>query len=75
MKKFLTLALSLLIAVSLLSTTAAAASTLEPQPQAQSQVEPRVNQVVWVHRTYNGKEQKRLWSYTYQMWMTDWIDC
>lgn len=41
----------------------------------QSEVLPMENHVVWVHRNYNGKEQKRLWSYTYNCWLTDWIDC
>ena len=75
MKKLAALICVLLISVSLLSTTAFAASEVPTTTQSTSTVSPRVNDTVWVHRTYNGKDQKRLWSYTYQMWMTDWIDC
>lgn len=46
----------------------------EPMEDLQSTVEPRVDEVVWITRTYNGKLQKRLWSITYQVWLTDWID-
>jgi hypothetical protein len=29
---------------------------------------------IWIFRTYEGRRQKRLWSLTYQYWVTDWID-
>ena len=35
----------------------------------------RTDEVTWYTRTYNGKQQKRLWSNTYACWLTDWIDC
>lgn len=30
---------------------------------------------VWRYRKYNGKSQKRLWSKSRGVWLTDWIDC
>lgn len=35
----------------------------------------RAESTEWRYRKYNGKWQKRLWSATYQRWLTDWIDC
>lgn len=37
--------------------------------------EKRSEEVEWVYRTYQGKLQKRLWSITEGVWLTDWIDC
>ncbi len=34
----------------------------------------REEEYVWFYRTYEGRRQKRLWSLTYQRWVTDWID-
>lgn len=42
--------------------------------ETQSTAETRANENVWYTRVYNGKLQKRLWSNTYQVWLTDWID-
>lgn len=28
----------------------------------------------WFFRINNGRLEKRLWSYTYGKWLTDWID-
>jgi len=28
----------------------------------------------WFYRNHNGMIQKRLWSLTYEYWVTDWID-
>ena len=30
---------------------------------------------VWYYRKVNGKYQKRLWSETRGIWLTEWIDC
>ncbi len=32
----------------------------------------RAEQKVWKYRTVDGKVQKRLWSKTYDKWLTDW---
>ncbi|MBR4731596.1 MAG: hypothetical protein IK081_02405 [Lachnospiraceae bacterium] len=34
----------------------------------------RAEVFMWFYRTYNGMVQKRLWSVTYEYWVTDWID-
>lgn len=39
------------------------------------EITPRAEQTKWYFRIHNGKQQKRLWSVTYQRWLTDWIDC
>lgn len=38
-------------------------------------ISPRSTVNIWYYRTYNGREQKRLWSITEGKWLTDWIDC
>ena len=40
-----------------------------------STVSPQAEQTEWVYRIYVGRLQKRLWSYTQGIWLTDWIDC
>jgi len=35
----------------------------------------RSAETIWLTRTINGVTQKRLWSITYECWLTDWIDC
>lgn len=37
-----------------------------------SETELDIMQLLW--KEQNGKLQKRLWSITYQVWLTDWID-
>lgn len=27
----------------------------------------------WIYRIVDGKEQRRLWSHSYQKWLTDWL--
>ena len=38
-------------------------------------VSPQAEETVWLYRINDGKMQKRLWSYTRGIWLTDWIDC
>lgn len=45
------------------------------QEKVVEEVSPRIESTIWIYRTYNGKDQKRLWSVTEQKWLTDWIDC
>lgn len=33
----------------------------------------RAEQIEWRYRTYKGKKQKRLWSITYEKWLTKWL--
>lgn len=72
MKKFVLWLVTLSLVFSIVSIPAMAA---EPTvSESQSTVEPRAEENVWYTRVYNGKLQKRLWSKTYQVWLTDWID-
>ncbi len=38
-------------------------------------VSPRTEETTWYVRVYNGKLQRRLWSNTRGIWLTDWMDC
>lgn len=35
----------------------------------------RTEETEWFYRTINGVREKRLWSYTYNKWLTDWMPC
>lgn len=65
------IALSMVFSICCIPTLAATPDITE---DSQSTAESRASQNVWITRTYNGKLQKRLWSITYQVWLTDWID-
>lgn len=81
MKKKLTNAvLSAVVIATVINTTPVgfASVTLPDQPitaQSEDTVSPRAEETIWYTRTYNGKPQKRLWSVTRRIWLTDWIDC
>ena len=49
------------------------ANTLSNNYSSQSISNARVEQVTWKYRTYKGKKQRRLWSITYEKWLTDWL--
>ena len=38
-------------------------------------IEVHAEQTEWKFRVYNGKYQKRLWSITYEKWLTEWEYC
>lgn len=45
------------------------------EAQSDTEIEPRVEEKGWFYR-YNeelGRYEKRLWSFTYGKWLTDWI--
>ena len=44
-----------------------------PEPINVSSVQPCAEQTVWITRTHNGNIETRLWSITYNKWLTDWI--
>lgn len=72
MKKFMLLLVTLSLVLSVFSLPTFAA---EPTPaKSQSTIDTKATETIWVTRTYNGKLQKRLWSVTYEIWLTDWID-
>lgn len=50
-------------------------STVSPiQIQKEEDSSTHAVDTEWFYRTYNGVYQKRLWSYTQNKWLTDWID-
>ena len=75
-KKFIfTLFTYLIGAVFLLqtyTTPVSAESSLQDHYQKLSSTS-RAERVEWRYRTYKGKKQKRLWSITYEKWLTDWL--
>ena len=72
MKKFVLWLVTLSLVFSICSVPAFA--TEPPVTEPKDTVEPRTDEAIWITRTYNGKLQKRLWSTTYGIWLTDWID-
>lgn len=73
---------SVLLCASIIMTLAnmmpnAVAATIGELPPAQENgtVSPRTEETTWYFRVYYGKLQKRLWSNTRCIWLTDWIDC
>lgn len=70
----------LCIVATISATTPAFAATVDevvpPCPTQQTeQIMPLIEETVWVTRNHNGQLQKRLWSITRGIWLTDWIDC
>lgn len=65
------LLLTVLLLLSCVVPTVLAAEPADPQTEEAS---PRAEVTEWQYRIYNGKMQKRLWSVTNQVWLTDWMD-
>lgn len=68
-----------LIAVLLLMGTmpgafAADIDTLTPKTDVTETI-TRAEETTWYFRVHNGVTQMRLWSESYQKWLTDWTDC
>lgn len=74
MKKILVIMMSIL-ALSSIYCVPVLASDNSPEYGIQTFDNARTYETVWYTRTYNGKQQKRLWSLTHGCWLTDWIDC
>ncbi len=70
-KRILTAALAVVCALTLFCTgiTPAMAST----PPSEGGAVTYAEEVRWYFRTRDGVEEMRLWSLTYQYWLTDWI--
>lgn len=73
MKRTLVIALALLLSLNIMSMTTFAAEI--PDQSNEQIVTPQTEETEWVYRLYNGVLQKRLWSDTYGVWLTDWINC
>ena len=78
MKKFLSLLLTVLLFCSVIPSAYADSyveNSEEVSIQSGENIEPRVEETGWIYR-YNkelDRYEKRLWSYTYGRWLTDWI--
>ncbi len=78
MKKFLSILLAVLLFCSVLPVAYADSYTgtdAYASEQDGGSIETRAEQTDWIFR-YNselGIYEKRLWSYTYGRWLTDWI--
>lgn len=69
---FVLLAMMLSFAVSAAPVIPADDNSVESETSA---VSPRAEETQWVYRVYEGRLQKRLWSYTRGIWLTEWEDC
>lgn len=81
MKKLVSIVLVLILVFSVMPFAYADAPAVAVQASEgageDGTISPRVEQVGWVYR-YNkelDRNEKRLWSYTYGVWLTDWIPC
>jgi hypothetical protein len=67
-----------IVAVLCLLSLMGAASAESVQPfedvSVMTSVSPQAEQREWHYRILNGQMQKRLWSITENMWLTDWIN-
>ena len=68
----------LFMSAALLTMNVIAASALAVDvpktPTNDAIITPMHEQTEWVYRYNNGVLQKRLWSNTYAVWLTDWIN-
>lgn len=75
MKRFVAI-ISVFILCTMFSATAYAdfiSTDSTPSLASESEVMPRAEETGWYYRNNNGMIEKRLWSYTYGKWLTDWI--
>lgn len=76
MKKIISIVLALVLFCAVLPIAYADAFDLPAQTTdsvSDSPISTRVEEVGWYYRINNGVMEKRLWSYTYGVWLTDWI--
>ena len=52
-----------------------AASGVTGSTSSEEIVIQRADVTTRYYRTYNGRLQYRIWSNTYEKWLTDWTDC
>lgn len=73
-KKILSTLMASLLLMSLIG-TATAANSYSNFKNGISEIVLRAEETEWYYRVVNGQTQKRLWSRTEGVWLTDWIDC
>ncbi|MBR4604859.1 MAG: hypothetical protein IKO41_01330 [Lachnospiraceae bacterium] len=69
--------LGLSVAVMLLGTPVMATDVIPEDTEVMLVEEEgslRAEEFMWFYRTHEGRRQRRLWSLTYQRWVTEWID-
>lgn len=61
----------------MMSVYASAAPVAEENadPSTESSNTARAEETIWKYRVYEGRWQKRLWSITRGIWLTEWEDC
>ncbi len=75
MKKLISTILVFVLFTSFSVTAYADVTSTEPIPtdETNSEIMPLAEEREWFYRNNNGMVEKRLWSYTYGKWLTDWI--
>lgn len=73
-KTLLTILFTLLISVNTCMPIYAATESAIPLAIPDEIISPTSEETVWYTRIYNGILQRRLWSLTYQKWLTEWED-
>lgn len=73
-KSLLLLLCTVLVMANTLAVGTFAANVRVPDPApATEDITPYAEQLKWYYRDNNGVIEKRLWSITYQRWVTDWM--
>lgn len=74
MKRVISTILALMLCLGMSATAFADNSSQQfSTRKAFSIVSPLAEQTEWKYRRHNGRLEKRLWSNTYNKWLTDWI--
>lgn len=71
-KRVLTTVIAMLCALTLCCTTGIVPA-MASEPPSEGGAVARAEEFRWYFRTRDGVEEMRLWSLTYQYWVTDWI--
>ena len=71
-KRIVTVIVLLVLLTSLLPLSVNAAALSKETEIVEEEIQ-RAEQTQWYYRINNGIPEKRLWSITYQRWLTDWI--
>lgn len=72
-KVMLTLSIVFMLTINI-SPVHAFAERITPLAVVEDPVSPASEETIWCTRIYNGMLQRRLWSVTYGVWLTEWED-
>ena len=72
-KRIITIIVLLVLLTSIMPFSVNAASLHNKGTEIVEEEIQRAEQTQWYYRINNGVLEKRLWSVTYQRWLTDWI--